>query len=96
MSLADLQALQARARMIDASVEFADALRAAGAKDVSHVIFQDEDHGTVLPAAIQRGLSFVIPHMSDNGSSISPDKCSTFFGCAEIGMHPALQTIRIL
>lgn len=61
ISLAEAQALAASTRMVDAAVEFAQALRDAGLSEVRSVVFAEEDHGTVLPAAIQRGISFALP-----------------------------------
>lgn len=60
MNLADMQAIVARARMVDAAREFADRLRGAGFKEVDYVAFQGEEHGSVVPAAIARGLSFAL------------------------------------
>lgn len=61
MELADLQAMTVTARMVDAAAEFADALRKSGLKLVEYVAFQGEDHGSVVPAAISRGLAFALP-----------------------------------
>lgn len=61
MTLADIQALVTMSRMVDAVPEFADALRNAGLTDVSHVIYDSEDHGSVVPAALMRGLCFAVP-----------------------------------
>jgi predicted alpha/beta superfamily hydrolase len=46
------------ARMVDAAREFADALGAAGVTDLRHIIFAQEDHLSVAPAAILHGLRF--------------------------------------
>lgn len=61
MSLADVQAMVTMSRMVDAVPEFTDALRQAGLIDVSHVIYDGEDHGSVVPAALMRGLRFAVP-----------------------------------
>jgi predicted alpha/beta superfamily hydrolase len=61
MSLADVQAMVAASRMVDAVPEFAAALREAGLADVAHHIFDGEDHGSVVPAALMRGLCFAVP-----------------------------------
>jgi predicted alpha/beta superfamily hydrolase len=60
MSLAELQTLVAVSRMVDGAREFADALRKTGLKDVEYVAFQDEDHRSVVPAAITRALGFAL------------------------------------
>ena len=59
-SLAEMQALVASSRMVDGAREFADALRKIGLKDVEHVAFPDEDHSSVVPAALSRALSFAL------------------------------------
>lgn len=61
MTLEEMQALVAQARMVDAAAEFAPALREAGLRDVTHVAFDGEDHTSVLPAAIMRGLALAVP-----------------------------------
>jgi hypothetical protein len=61
MSLEAVQALVATSRMVDAAAEFSSSLRNAGLDDVNIVAFADEDHGTVIPAAINRGLTFALP-----------------------------------
>jgi predicted alpha/beta superfamily hydrolase len=61
MSLPEMQAVVAQARMVDAAAELAPALRQAGLRDVTYVAFQDEDHGTVIPSAITRGLALAVP-----------------------------------
>lgn len=58
MTLEEVQALVLASRMVDAAAEFAGALREAGLADVGYVPFHDEDHGSVLAAALARGLSF--------------------------------------
>lgn len=58
MDLAELQGLVAHARMVDAAAEFADELRRLGLADLEHVSFSDEDHGSVVPAAMSRAITF--------------------------------------
>jgi hypothetical protein len=60
MGLDEVHAIVVRSRMIDAAAEFAEALRAAGLEDVRHVCFQGEDHGSVVPAALMRGLTHAL------------------------------------
>lgn len=62
MSLEEVQAMVAASRMVDAAAEFAVALREAGLDEVAHHAFDDEDHGSVVPAAIMRGLIFAVPN----------------------------------
>ena len=61
MSLADVRALVTASRMVDAVPEFTVALREAGLTDVTDHIFEGEDHGSVVPAAMMRGLRFAVP-----------------------------------
>lgn len=61
MSLEEVQATVAASRMVDSVPEFAAALAAAGLTDVEHVIYTGEDHGSVIPAAMMRGLRFAVP-----------------------------------
>ena len=61
LSLEEVQALVASSRMVDAADEFAQALKQAGLTQVGYVAFQDEDHGSVLAAAMMRGLAFAVP-----------------------------------
>lgn len=61
MALADVQALVTMSRMVDSVPEFTAALREAGLTDVAHVIYDGEDHGSVVPAAMMRGLRFAVP-----------------------------------
>ena len=61
MALADVQALVTMSRMVDSVPEFTAALREAGLADVTHVIYDGEDHGSVIPAAMMRGLCFAVP-----------------------------------
>jgi len=61
MSLAEVQAVVTASRMVDAVPEFTAALADAGLTAVEHVIYADEDHGSVVPAAMMRGLRFAVP-----------------------------------
>lgn len=61
MSLADVRALVTASRMVDAVPEFTAALREAGLTDVTDHIFEGEDHGSVVPSAMMRGLRFAVP-----------------------------------
>lgn len=61
MSLAEVQATVAASRMVDAVPELAAALADAGLSDVEYVIYDKEDHGSVVPAAMMRGLRFAVP-----------------------------------
>lgn len=61
MSLEEIQATVAASRMVDAVPELAAALSNAGLSDVEHVIYDKEDHGSVVPAAMMRGLRFAVP-----------------------------------
>lgn len=61
MTLEEMQAMVAHARMVDAAAEFVPALREAGLRDVTHITFEGEDHMSVLPPAIMRGLSLAVP-----------------------------------
>lgn len=61
MSLDQVQAMVTASRMVDAVPEFTAALRDAGLTGVAHVIYDDEDHGSVVPAALMRGLRFAVP-----------------------------------
>jgi hypothetical protein len=49
------------ARMVDAAADFAESLRKCGLQNVEYVAFQGEDHGSVVPAAIGRGLAYALP-----------------------------------
>ena len=61
MSLEEVQAAVVASRMVDSVPEFAAALVEAGLVDVDHVIYDKEDHGSVIPAAMMRGLGFAVP-----------------------------------
>jgi hypothetical protein len=60
ISLEQMQAMVIRARMVDAAAEFAEELRRHGMTQVEHVAFKDEDHMTVVPAAMMRGLTYAL------------------------------------
>ncbi|MEW5420995.1 alpha/beta hydrolase [Amorphus sp. 3PC139-8] len=52
---------KANNRMVDNAREMAIRLQDADGLDVEFVEFPDEDHTSVLPASISRGLSFALP-----------------------------------
>jgi predicted alpha/beta superfamily hydrolase len=59
----DLEAVRRRvreARMVDAAREFAESLRAAELPELKFVAFDDEDHSSVVPAAIGRAVTFAL------------------------------------
>jgi predicted alpha/beta superfamily hydrolase len=49
-----------RCRMVDAAGDFAAGLKAAGLTDVQTVVFADETHGSVVPAAVGRAVTFAL------------------------------------
>jgi predicted alpha/beta superfamily hydrolase len=58
----DLETVRERirtSRMVDASREFAESLRST-LPDTAYVCFADEDHISVVPAALARGLTFAL------------------------------------
>lgn len=61
MTLEQVQAIVTASRMVDTVPEFTAALREAGLTDVAHVIYDNEDHNSVVPTAIMRGLRFAVP-----------------------------------
>lgn len=61
MTLEEVHALVAASRMVDAAAEFAVALREAGLETVEHQTFVGEDHGSVVPSALMRGLVLAVP-----------------------------------
>ncbi len=72
MELSALQSLVAASRMVYLSREFADELRKCGLTGVEHVVFKQEDHGTVVPAAITRALTFAFPEtLAASGDKIA-------------------------
>lgn len=60
VTLEQVQALVINARMVDGLAEFVEQLRTAGLTGLAHVPFQGEDHSTVAPAAITRGLTMAL------------------------------------
>ena len=62
MTLAEAQAMIASCRMIDTLQEFAASLRDAGLTDVASVVFEDEEHVSVIPAAMMRAITFAVPN----------------------------------
>lgn len=61
MTLEQVQAMVVACCMVDSVPEFTTALREAGLTDVTGHIFEGEDHGSVVPAAMARGLRFAVP-----------------------------------
>ncbi len=49
-----------RCRMVDAACDFAAGLKGAGLPDVRSVVFADEDHGSVVAAAVGRAVTFAL------------------------------------
>jgi predicted alpha/beta superfamily hydrolase len=60
MSLEEINAMIVRTRMVDACVELAHSLKTAPLGRVAHKVFDEEDHATVVPAAISRALQFAL------------------------------------
>lgn len=61
MSLEEVQAMVAASRMVDAAIEFAEALRQAGLPDVAGAVFADEDHSSVIAPGLTRAVAFAAP-----------------------------------
>jgi hypothetical protein len=58
-----LEATQARireARMVDSAREFAEAMKAFPLAELKYVCFDDEDHASVVPAAVGRAVTFAL------------------------------------
>lgn len=65
MTLEETQALTRSWRTVDAAEEFAIALQRAGPIDVDCAVFADEDHVSVIPAAMMRSITlFLMPRSS--------------------------------
>jgi predicted alpha/beta superfamily hydrolase len=62
VSLEEAQAQIRAARMVDAAREFADALSEAGAAELRHIAFAEEDHTSVASCAIIHGMRFALRH----------------------------------
>jgi predicted alpha/beta superfamily hydrolase len=60
MDLETVKAIVAKSRMVDAAREFAESLQSAALSEAGYVCFADEDHGSVVPAAIGRGITFAL------------------------------------
>ncbi|AXB78839.1 alpha/beta hydrolase [Novosphingobium sp. P6W] len=60
MTIEQMQAFVLQARMVDAAAEFAVALEEAGLRAVTQTTFPDEDHTSVVPPAIMRGLTLAV------------------------------------
>ncbi len=56
----EYEPIHAYARMLPASMEFAERLRMSGLHQVEHFVFQAEEHMTVVPAALMRAFSFAL------------------------------------
>jgi predicted alpha/beta superfamily hydrolase len=61
VSLEEARAQIRAARMVDAAGEFAEALREAGIESLRHITFAEDDHTSVVPAAILHGMRFALP-----------------------------------
>lgn len=61
ISLEAAQAMVAASRMVDGAADFVCALRNAGLDDTTHVVFEGEDHASVIAASLMRGLSIALP-----------------------------------
>lgn len=59
-SLAEVQAMIGGWRMVDAAREFAAAVREAGLADAGCAVFADEDHHSVIPAAMMRSVTLFL------------------------------------
>lgn len=59
-TLEEMQAMISSWRTVDASAEFADALREAGLSDVGYVSFENETHESVIPCSMTRSLNYFI------------------------------------
>lgn len=59
-SLAEVQAMIGGWRMVDAAREFAAAVREAGLADAGCTVFADEDHHSVIPAAMMRSVTLFL------------------------------------
>lgn len=66
-TLEEAQAWIKASRMVDAAKEFADALGEAGATDVRHMAFAEEDHTSVVPSAIIHGMRFALEQAEGRG-----------------------------
>jgi uncharacterized protein len=60
MTLEDTQARVRQARMVDSAREFAEALKAYRLNELKYVCFEDEDHGSVVSAAVGRAVTFAL------------------------------------
>ena len=59
-TLEEVRAQILACRMVDAAVEFADALTAAGASVLRRIVFAEDDHMSVVPAALLHGARFAL------------------------------------
>jgi predicted alpha/beta superfamily hydrolase len=60
MTLDAIQDMVRKTRMVDAPREFAEMLRDTGIERCTFRLYPDEDHGSVIPAAIGRSLLFAL------------------------------------
>ena len=60
MTLDATRARVREARMVDAGREFAEALKSFPLAELKFVCFADEDHGSVVPAAVGRAVTFAL------------------------------------
>jgi predicted alpha/beta superfamily hydrolase len=60
MTLEVTQARVREARMVDSAREFAEALKAFSLAELKYVCFDDEDHASVVPAAVGRAVTFAL------------------------------------
>jgi len=60
VTLEEARAQIMSARMVDSAREFAEALKHAGVADLKHMVFADEDHVSVAPAALIHGMRFAL------------------------------------
>lgn len=59
-TLDELQSVVRRARVVDAALQFGEALGGIGLQEVKCAVIPEEEHLTVVPAALMRGLSFAM------------------------------------
>lgn len=57
----DRRSWKAKNRMVDNARDMAGLLSGMDGLELEFVVFADEDHTSVIPAAISRGLSFALP-----------------------------------
>jgi predicted alpha/beta superfamily hydrolase len=72
LTLEEVQAMVVNARMVDGLADFVEKLRAAGLTGLAHTPFKDEDHSTVVPAAIMRGLTVAFDAWNGSAAGKEP------------------------